>query len=565
MPARPHAACLVFLLIATPVASASAAEPATRTAGEISVDWAPWWWSVADLERSFAADPEVIHRAHLRGKSAIHVAAERGDPEIVAWLLDHGVDVNARTERGDTPLIEAADGAWNARRARRGRRWNKWQDNPSNQPRRYRETVEVLLKRGADAEAISRGSITALHRAAGTGDMELVRLLLAAGADARRATDEGRTALHNAAAAGSVEAARLLLDAGADPNAIAAPERSMTQTTPLEEAAGSGRADVVLLLIERGADVRLPADTDGGLLRNAVRHPRVLRVLIDAGIDVATPVNHLTIGAMALQWAVQSPEPCSVKLLIDAGVDDREFLTIGYIAAVRDDPDPDLIDRLKRLLTVKVLLDAGAQLQGPDGRGLPLYLAAHNGHVEIILLLKSRGARLKLRPSTQPAKLGDNTWIALLNQPWRAWLLHAIGYELDLYAAAAYGFEDRLRKILREHPDKVDGEISSLTPLTFAARGGHLNIVKLLIDRGAKVNPKVERGGWFGSAPLKAAAARGKVKVMRVLIAHGADVNVADEDGRTLLERLEAHRDKVRPEVIQLLRKHGARAGARGW
>ena len=49
---------------------------------------------------------------------------------------------------------------------------------------------------------------------------------------------------------------------------------------------------------------------------------------------------------------------------------------------------------------------------------------------------------------------------------------------------------------------------------------------------------------------------------MRVLIAHGADVNIADEDGRTLLQRCEDRRDTVRPQVIELLKQHGAVARA---
>jgi ankyrin repeat protein len=549
MPTRLLTFAVGLILAATP---ATASDP----------DWAPWWSSVADLEKSFAADPQLIHRKHHWGKTPLHVAAARGDPEIVAWLLDHGADVNVRSEVETPPLIEACQGAWAAPRAWRVRRYNKWQHNPSNEPRRYRETVELLLTRGADAKAVANAKVTALHFAAGAGDADLVRLLLAAGADAKCAAKEGRTPLHFAAAAGATEAARLLLAAGADPNAVEAAEGAMTRDTPLDEAASAGSAEVVQLLVDRGADVRLPADTDRMLLRHAVDTPAVLRILLDAGIDLAGAANDTTTGAMALQWAADEPEPRSVQMLIDAGVRDRKSLDVAYQMTVSDDPDPDPIVRLKRFRTVKILLDAGAKLQGFDDRGGPLFAAAHNGHVEIMILLKSRGARLNYAPSTQPTTLGDNTWIALLNQPWRAWLLNAIGFKLDLYAAAAYGFEDRVREILRAHPDKVDGDISSATPLMFACRGGHVKIVKLLIDAGANVNPKIERGGWFGAAPLEAATARGNLEVMRVLIARGADVNIADENGRTLLQRCYDHRDTVRPQVVELLRQHGAVARA---
>ena len=96
MPARLLAICVAILLIAWPAPAA-----------DLTVDWAPWWSSVAELEKSVAADPQLIHRKHHWGKTALHVAAARGDPEIVAWLLDHGADVNVRSELEMTPLIEA--------------------------------------------------------------------------------------------------------------------------------------------------------------------------------------------------------------------------------------------------------------------------------------------------------------------------------------------------------------------------------------------------------------------------------------------------------------------------
>jgi hypothetical protein len=139
MPARLLVFAVGLVLAATPDAAAS--DP----------DGAKWWSSVADLEKSYAADPQLIHRTYHWGKTPLHVAGARGDPEIVAWLLDHGADVNVRAELETTPLIEACEGPWSARRSWRLRRYNKWQHNPSNEPRRYAETVELLLKRGPRA------------------------------------------------------------------------------------------------------------------------------------------------------------------------------------------------------------------------------------------------------------------------------------------------------------------------------------------------------------------------------------------------------------------------------
>ena len=58
---------------------------------------------------ALGADPDV---AHGDGMTALHWAAERGDIEIVALLLDAGADIEARTRLGShTPLHVASRSA----------------------------------------------------------------------------------------------------------------------------------------------------------------------------------------------------------------------------------------------------------------------------------------------------------------------------------------------------------------------------------------------------------------------------------------------------------------------
>ncbi len=81
------------------------------------------------------------------------------------------------------------------------------------------ETVDALIKRGADVKATTRYGITPIILAALNGNAAILRTLLDAGADPDTATPGGETALMTAARTGNVEAVTLLLDRHANVNA----------------------------------------------------------------------------------------------------------------------------------------------------------------------------------------------------------------------------------------------------------------------------------------------------------------------------------------------------------
>ena len=63
-----------------------------------------------------------------------------------------------------------------------------------------------------------------------------------------------------------------------------------------------------------------------------------------------------------------------------------------------------------------------------------------------------------------------------------------------------------------------------ITPLHFAAGGGHTAIVEALIDKGANVNAAAKNK----TRPLHWAASKGHKRVVEVLINRGADLNAGD-------------------------------------
>ena len=93
---------------------------------------------------------------------------------------------------------------------------------------------------------------------------------------------------------------------------------------------------------------------------------------------------------------------------------------------------------------------------------------------------------------------------------------------------------------------------SSVTLLMAAARGGHEELVEmLLLDYGADVDQRSHKG----YAALQIAAAEGHEQVVGVLLRHGADINLKAFDGFTALMTAA---DNDRPETLRCLLRCGA-------
>ncbi len=70
------------------------------------------------------------------------------------------------------------------------------------------------------------------------------------------------------------------------------------------------------------------------------------------------------------------------------------------------------------------------------------------------------------------------------------------------------------------------------TPLHYASYYNHIEIAKLLIERGTDVNAK---GNGGGRTPLHVASTYNSIKIVELLIERGADVEAKDNDGWTPL------------------------------
>jgi ankyrin repeat protein len=147
-----------------------------------------------------------------------------------------------------------------------------------------------------------------------------------------------------------------------------------------------------------------------------------------------------------------------------------------------------------------------------------------------------------------------------------------------LMAAASKGNLEMVKLLIEKGADVEDKDKDGATVLVHATLMGNPEIVRFLIDKGADVNAQTSQG----LTALMMAADQGNLEIVKFLIEKGADVNakkntyyglsaflvsiartLQDRDlshlvgpGRTALERAQERGHK---EIVEYLKAHGAK------
>eukprot|EP00747_Dinoflagellata_sp_TGD_P031229 gnl/TRDRNA2_/TRDRNA2_135145_c0_seq1.p1 gnl/TRDRNA2_/TRDRNA2_135145_c0~~gnl/TRDRNA2_/TRDRNA2_135145_c0_seq1.p1 ORF type:complete len:451 (-),score=87.10 gnl/TRDRNA2_/TRDRNA2_135145_c0_seq1:54-1283(-) len=122
----------------------------------------------------------------------------------------------------------------------------------------------------------------------------------------------------------------------------------------------------------------------------------------------------------------------------------------------------------------------------------------------------------------------------------------------DLFQAAVNGDVKAAMMALVAHGNPNCCNAEGLTSLALAAAGGHLEVARLLVTSGAKVNATPCR---HGLTPMGLASAQGHVDIVRLLLQWKADANVGRVSGNAPLTRASA---AGRLEVCAMLLEHKA-------
>ncbi len=302
--------------------------------------------------------------------------------------------------------------------------------------------------------------------------------------------------------------------------------------TPLYFAVREDRVEVAQFLLERGADPLSLAVNDSLLDITRDRAYPEMRKLLEtalAGAHGASPQGN------AIAAAIRKRNPAAVRRLLDAS--------------------PELLHA------------------GDERSNQPIHWAVMTRQIDLIDELVARGADINAQrfDGARPIQLtnGDYHYRGWRDVPKdtaatpEAVLAHlvALGAHLDICTAAHTGDLKRVRELVDQDPslanrvsDYVAYYACSGTPLRNAAAKGHIEIVKLLLERGADPNLPEEGIAPRGHA-LYSAVYGGHLEIARLLLENGAYASAAVESSADCLSM--AIRCGER-KMIDLLASYGA-------
>lgn len=287
-----------------------------------------------------------------------------------------------------------------------------------------------------------------------------------------------------------------------------------------------------------------------------------------ANVNAREPIN----GYFALQYAINWPDINLVKLLLDKGAninlaDDSGDTALTEVAG-RGGPQNTEI--------AKLLIARGADVHANNEAAV--FAAAKHADPEVLRLLLAKGARVDGRD-----KENDNNTVLMEaasgTSVWKVEMLLAAGVDIKatndegqtaLMMAASLDHRVRpadrlpmLDLLLKRGSEINAKDKSGKTALLYSVTqymseaGGvisHVEIVKLLVDRGADIQVTDERGD--NALNIALGVWRGDPEIPRFLIAKGINVNAPNKHGNTSL--LLAVMNGNVPGVESLLEKGAA-------
>ena len=397
---------------------------------------------------------------------------------------------------------------------------------------------------------------------------------------------------------GNVDAMKVLIDRGADVNA----KETLRGTTPLMWAADEGHAAAIQLLIQRGADIKTPSsmvERSRGPALGKSGDPR--RQVAAQGAALAAGQASPALGTFSTGGDTAGAGAAAGRGARGrgrgagagagaagagdlGGVDQNDDAAVAAFGFRRQAAPKDgggltalaCAVRANDLESVKVLLAAGADVNQVTGYGWsPLLIATQNRYYQLGAYLLDHGADVNLanKGLWTPLYLAtDNRNIEGGDYPVRKGDMDHLEYIkllLDKGAKVNARIKDstQTRTVFTNQWLDENGATAFLR----ASQSGDIVLMKLLLDHGA--DPKIDT--VLHVTALHVAAGIGWVEgityewspdstlqAVKMLLDLGLDPNAQADTGRTALHGA-GH--KGRPDVVQVLVDHGAKLNVRDY
>ena len=483
-------------LTAIDLASMSGHRPMVETLSE-TIGVAPvFYWAAYgftdEIEKWIQRGEDVQGTRNREGATLLHIAAARGHTEIAEQLLNYAESLNLEVidclnNRHQTPLCAACDNGETA-------------------------MVRLLLNRGASsAPQLPVEADSPLFLSARKGCLEIVQLLLADQAENDQ-DNERINALLVAARHGHSETVRELM-AG-----IHTPLDQWGEQALLE-AARQGHWRVVGMLLDAGVSGSVSQKKALGLAAEG-RHVKTVQLLLERG--ALSDSNDNALAFTLLLESVEKNQPEMVRLLLKYGAPINQTRKGDEVTALIRAADHGWLDVVKALLEQGANVNQATKWYFGAKTYTPLKLAVMNGRNEIVKVLLESGAKITSDLALpQVAVLNYQLFDAVLQRNIRK--VKTLLPKHDnlntgnaLYYAARRGLI-QTAKLLLKH--KADPNYTRLTegdtPLHGAAQGGHLNLIRLLLDNKADATI----GNTHGESPLDIASSSGNIETVALLSA----------------------------------------------
>jgi len=214
---------------------------------------------MVDYLRVYEANTEATGDPEKR--TPLHLCAQLGHTKPAAALIKDLANLEARTDKGYTPLRVAVNNdkvdfaIWLIENYKVN---IDTVDDLGESMLTYAvrinrpSVVDFLLDSGATVDRVDGRNLSALMVAARADNVELINMMVSRGAKIDAANSDGKTALHFAASSGSTAAAQALLELGANVDA-----KDLIGNTPLHESCKHSRFAVSGRLVAWKADLNV--------------------------------------------------------------------------------------------------------------------------------------------------------------------------------------------------------------------------------------------------------------------------------------------------------------------